>query len=323
QNSPYQVTATVSDGTGSISQTFAWTIDHLAVVNPGDQIGKEGSAASLQIEANTAAGFAVTYGAAGLPAGVTINSSTGLISGTLGTSAHGASPYQVTVSASHGGHTDSQSFIWSVTPQGVIEGLANQASAAADVISLPVAASTGTGNSLTFSGTGLPVGLTINSTTGLISGTIALTADSGSPYTPTLTVTDGTFSSSQTFTWTVTNVFVVAPGDQASTTEDVVSLAISARDANGDPLTYSAAGLPPGLAVNSATGLISGTVAVDADLNSPYTVTVTASDGTHSCAQSFTWAVITHIDVANPGDQFSVDNSAVSLAISASDPNED
>ena len=48
---------------------------------------------------------------------------------------------------------------------------------------------------------------------------------------------------------------------------------------DADGLTYSASGLPTGLSINSGTGLISGTIGNQAADGSPYTVTVSASDG--------------------------------------------
>src|SRR6202007_1783255 len=67
---------------------------------------------SLQIHATDSGGAALTYGATGLPAGLSINSSTGLISGTpptLGSS-------NVTVTATDTtGVSGSASFTWSIT----------------------------------------------------------------------------------------------------------------------------------------------------------------------------------------------------------------
>jgi hypothetical protein len=51
---------------------------------------------------------------------------------------------------------------------------------------------------------------------------------------------------------------VTNPGNRSGYTGDAVSLAIAASDADGETLTFSATGLPGGLAINSTTGLITG-----------------------------------------------------------------
>ena len=47
----------------------------------------------------------------------------------------------------------------------------------------------------------------------------------------------------------------------------------------GDVLSYSAGNLPPGLSIDSTTGVISGTLDHSASQGGPYTVTVSADDG--------------------------------------------
>src|SRR5205814_9189763 len=62
-----------------------------------------------------------------------------------------------------------------------------------------------------------------------------------------------------------------------------VSLALTASDPDGDVLTYSATGLPPGMTINSKTGVIAG-----APLASGlYSVTAAVSDGLVKTTQSF------------------------------------
>src|ERR1017187_10533857 len=84
----------------------------VTVTNPGNQAGATGTAASVQIHASdSAAGQTLSYSAAGLPAGLSINSSTGLISGTP--TAGGTSTVTVTVRDATGA-SGSTTFTWSV-----------------------------------------------------------------------------------------------------------------------------------------------------------------------------------------------------------------
>jgi O-glycosyl hydrolase len=85
----------------------------VTVTNPGNQTTATGTAVSLQVHAtDSAAGQTLSYSATGLPAGLSISSSTGLISGTptrVGTSS-------VTVTATDTiGASGSASFTWTVS----------------------------------------------------------------------------------------------------------------------------------------------------------------------------------------------------------------
>jgi hypothetical protein len=84
-------------------------------------------------------------------------------------------------------------------------------------------------------------------------------------------------------------VTVTAPANQSTLRNTAVSLQISATDsASGQTLSYSAAGLPRGLAINAATGLISGTPT--RARTSAVTVTATDTTGASGSA-TFTWTV--------------------------------
>ena len=89
---------------------------------------------------------------------------------------------------------------------------------------------------------------------------ISNSADMGSPYGVTVTATDGPYSDSQTFNWTVTHLLVNNPGDQTNYDGDNVALQVTATDNLGETVSYSAGGLPPGLHINPGTGMISGLI---------------------------------------------------------------
>ena len=80
---------------------------------------------------------------------------------------------------------------------------ANQTSSENSSVSLQLVGSDPDGDTLTYSATGLPPSLSLNAATGLISGTLPF--GSAATYAVTATVSDGSQTSSASFTWTVTS----------------------------------------------------------------------------------------------------------------------
>gem|GEM_PF-4266547 len=156
------------------------------------------------------------------------------------------------------------------------------------------------GDDLTFSATGLPDGLLIDPVTGVISGTLPPGTSANGPFNVVITATDsGGLSASTDFVWTVENIPPATTGLPDVQTQDSTAVNISTAagfgDLDGDVLTYSAAGLPPGLSIDPDTGVISGTPGSSASVDGPYSVVVTVTDAEGASAQSaFT------LDVQNP-----------------------
>ncbi len=279
----------------------------------------------------------LTYSATGLPPGLTIDPNTGIITGTIDHSASqgGASGvYSVVVTATDpSGASTSQEFKWDVTnpaPTAV-----NDSGTTDEDTSLSVTAQNGVlandtdpdGDTLTVSqvnGNAANVGTAVTGSNG---GTFTLNADGSYSFNPgstfqslaagqtatssiTYTVSDGQGGTS-TATLTVT---VTGTNDAPTLTPEVTLANQSGNDSdaitpvdvssqfrdvdNGDSLTYSATGLPPGLTIDPATGIISGSLDKSASQGGDqgvYTVTVTATDKSGaSVSQDFSW------DVKNP-----------------------
>jgi hypothetical protein len=96
------------------------------------------------------------------------------------------------------------------------------------------------------------------------------------------------FSLTTTGTSNPQSPVVTSPGAQSSAAGQAVSLQVQASDPQGDALTYSATGLPAGLAIGASTGKITGTPSTAGTSS----VTVTAKDPAgNSGSAAFAWTI--------------------------------
>ena len=164
-------------------------------------------------------------------AGLSINSTTGLISGTP---SKAGEFFAVTITAEDTtGSSGSAAFTWIVRNVVTVTNPGTQDSTVEGAVSLQIAASdSASGQTLTYTALNLPPGLSINRSTGLISGTIPTSTVVSTPLTVEVTAEDATGGSgSAAFGWIVRNrVMVPHPGTQTSDADTPVSLQIQASD---------------------------------------------------------------------------------------------
>ena len=136
--------------------------------------------------------------------------------------------------------------------------------------------------------------------------------------------TGSTFNNHDIENWSLTlNAFALpappvltAPGNPITVVGQAVSQQMQASDPNGDLLTWSATGLPTGLSINSASGLISGTPTVAG----VYFLTVTVTDSnTPPASTNFTWTINNLLTVQPLAGAALAAGSTVALTAQASD----
>ena len=273
--SSINLTATNDDGaTGSA--TLVMTISQpLPVINsPINASGAVDVFFEYQITATLAPN---SFGAVGLPAGLTVNPSSGLISGTPTQSGLFAS----TISASNGNGTGSRSLEITILPQApVITSAATANGSVGSSFSHQITASNNP-TSYSVSGT-LPGGLSLNATSGLISGTPSTAGNA----TVTISAINSGGSGSASLFIEIAEASAPSPPEIISdlTTSGRVGSAFSYKIlGSNSPTVYSLSGnLPRGLTFNATTGRINGTPTEPGDS----ILTIGASNSGGSTTQS-------------------------------------
>jgi len=206
-----------------------------------------------------------SYNATGLPAELTIDTATGIISGTVTT----AGTYTVTISAKDGSGTGTATLTIKIGVP-VISSAATASVGINTPFSYQIVASN---TPASYSATGLPTGVTVDTTTGAISGTPTV----GGTFNITLGATNAAGTGTKTLVLTVTQP---APSiTSALTASGPTGSAFSYQiAATNTPTSFNATSLPTGLTVSTTTGLISGTPTVAGTFN--VTITATNTGGT-------------------------------------------
>ena len=263
------------------------------------------------VSATDADGDPLTYTLSGTDAAAfRIVSATGQLRTQAALDYETKSVYTVIITASDGSLTDTISVTITVTD--VVEGPSNRApvftegasttrtiaenTVAGVDIGHAVSATDADGDTLTYTLSGTDAAaFRIDNTTGQLRTWTALDYETKSVYTVIITASDGSLTNTISVTITVTDV-VEGPSNRApvftegaSTTRTIaentaagvnIGHAVSATDADDDPLTYTLSGTDAAaFRIVSTTGQLRTWTALDYETKSVYTVIITASDG--------------------------------------------
>jgi hypothetical protein len=272
----------VTNGAGQVTtQHFTLQVNPVAIPvisAPATAALNVGVAASVQLVAsNNPTSYAIVSGT--LPAGLSLDTSTGIISGTPTTA---GTPTVVFKATNSGGDSANWSLAFTVTAIAVpvVTSATTASGYSGDPFGYQITAS----NSPTaYSAAGLPAGLSLDSTTGFISGTLTST---GTFFITLRASNAGGIGAAVTLTLTVSNRIPTVTGGSASATQGQ-TFGYQIHAANS-PTFFSATGLPNGVYCNSTSGFIFGTPSE----SGTFTVTLSArnSAGTGTATLTLTVA---------------------------------
>ncbi len=240
-----------------------------------------------------ASGNATSFGATGLPPGLGLTLNT--ISGTPTQSGS----YSVALAATNGSGTGTGTLRLEISAAPVsvpvIESNSNAAGEVGVSFSYNIVAS---GSPTAFGATGLPNGLGINATNGLISGTPTQAGISA----VALSATNDGGTGSRTLTLSVSQGSAAVPEITSQTAVQGVSGSrfLYRIEATNSPTVFGAEGLPAELSLDAATGVITGT------LPSPrvYSITLTATNASGTASKALTLTVTGSAIQGPPNDDF-------------------
>ncbi|MBI4479515.1 MAG: putative Ig domain-containing protein, partial [Acidobacteria bacterium] len=275
--SPHTVTIRATNSAGSDDETWLLTVNPIPPVisEIGNQTISEGSPYTGPTPSLTQGTLPVTWSLIANPSGMTINSTTGVVSWASPTTV--GSPHTVTIRATNSAGFDDETWLLTVNPiLPVISEIGNQTISEGSPYTGPTPSLTQGTLPVTWSLVASPSGMTINSATGVVSWTSPTT--SGSPHTVTIRATNSAGFDDETWLLTVNPVPpIISPISDHSTEEGSPYTGPTPALTQGTlPVTWSLVANPSGMTINSVTGVVSW--ASPTTVGSPHTVTIRATN---------------------------------------------
>jgi len=285
----------VADSRGVLSNAAKVTLNVVApptITSTPVTTATVGVLYNYDVNASSPSGATLTYSLTTFPAGMTINSATGLIQW-IPTAAQAPSQAVTVQVTEPSGLSVQQSFTITVLAPPTITSTPVLTATVGVAYSYDVnATDPNPGDTLTYSLVApVPAGMTINSGTGMIAWTP--TAAQAPSQNVTVRVTDQTgLFATQSFTITVLAPPTITSTPVLTATVGVAyGYDVNATDPNpGDTLTYSLTTFPTGMTINSATGVIAWTPTAGQVPSQNVIVRVTDQTGLFA-SQSFTITV--------------------------------
>lgn len=269
-----QIYAANSGGTATQTLTIVIASALPEITSSGNATAQVGSSFQHQIIASN---LPSSYGASNLPSGVTLNATSGRISG-IPTAAGNAT---VTISASNSAGTTSQALtITILTAAPIITSASTSNGTFGTTYSNQI---TATNNPTQFTATGLPVGLTINATTGLIRG---IPLEDGAFATKISAINAGG-AGNQTLTLLIAPILprITSLGTATAQVGSSFSYRITASNL---PRFYGASNLSIGLTLNATSGEISGAPTTTGNAM----LTISASNGAGTASRTLALTIL-------------------------------